>query len=121
ADDALAALARGRASGSGKLVAAATIERQVRRSGAVRSRASRLVWWVAGGLAVVAAALQLARLAGLVGTSVAFVRNVLVEPVELLRNGTPVDTVRPGGTARLARLRDGAGTELSWRLLRPGN
>src|SRR5439155_694590 len=41
ADEALAALARGRAAGSGKLVAAATVERQVRRSGELRSHAGR--------------------------------------------------------------------------------
>src|SRR3989449_9584808 len=74
ADDVLATLARGRASGSAKLVGAATVERQVRSSGEVRSRSGRLGWWVAGGLAVVAAGLLLARRAGLPGTGVAFVR-----------------------------------------------
>jgi hypothetical protein len=57
---------------------------------------------------------------------VAFVHNALVEPVEILRNGTPIDTVPPDGSARLALLRgraDGGGAraELRWRLLRPGN
>ena len=125
ADAALAALTRGRAAGSGKLVAAATVERQVRRSGEVRFRPGRFGWWVAGGLALVAGGLLLARGAGFVGTAVAFVHNALVEPVEILRDGTPIDTVRPEGTARLALFRGRAGggshAELRWRLLRPGN
>src|SRR6059036_529632 len=82
ADEALAALARGRAAGSGKLVAAATVERRVRRSGELRPHSGRLGWWLAGGLAFMAAALLLARGAGFVGTGVAFVHNGLVEPVE---------------------------------------
>src|SRR5213076_2698018 len=128
ADQALAALRRGRAAGSGKLVDAATVERRVRRSGAVRFRLGRFVWWVAGGLAVVGAGLVLARGAGFVGAGVVFVHNALVEPVEIVMDGTPIDTVRPDETARLARLRgrgDGAGGSgragLRWRLMRPGN
>src|SRR6266705_6443 len=105
ADEALAALTRGRAAGSGKLVAAATVDRQVRRSGEVRFRPGRFGWWVAGGLALVAGGLLLARGAGFVGTAVAFVHNALVEPVEILRDGTPIDTVWPEGTARLALFR----------------
>src|SRR5207249_8866922 len=42
AGEALAALARGRAAGSGKLVAAATVERRVRRSGELRPHSGRL-------------------------------------------------------------------------------
>src|SRR5881398_3661070 len=127
ADQALAALRRGRAAGSGKLVDAATVERRVRRSGALRFRPGRFGWWVAAGLALVAGGLLLARGAGFVGAGVAFVHNALVEPVEILRDGTPIDTVRPDETARLAVSRgrgDGAGggrAELRWRLSRPGN
>jgi len=125
ADEALAALTRGRAAGSAKLVAAATVERQVRRSGEVRFRPGRFGWWVAGGLALVAGGLLLARGAGFVGTGVAFAHNALVEPVEILLDGAPIDTVRPEGTARLALLRGrgdgGSHAELRWRLLRPGN
>jgi len=128
ADQALAALRRGRAAGSGKLVDAATVERRVRRSGALRFRPGRFGWWVAAGLALVAGGLLLARGAGFVGAGVAFVHNALVEPVEILRDGTPIDTVRPDETARLAVLRgrgDAAGGNgragLRWRLIRPGN
>src|SRR5437899_12639212 len=45
ADQALAALRRGRAAGSGKLVDAATVERRVRRSGAAPFRPGRFGWW----------------------------------------------------------------------------
>src|SRR5205809_440692 len=64
ADAALAALTRGRAAGSGKLVAAATVERQVRRSGEVRFRPGRFGWWVAGGLALVGPLPEFRRLRG---------------------------------------------------------
>jgi len=126
ADQALAALRRGRAAGSGKLVDAATVERRVRRSGAAPFRSGRFGWWVAGGIALVAGGLLLARGAGFIGSGVAFVHNALVEPVEILLDGTPIDTVRPDGSARLALLRgraDGGGAraEFRWRLLRPGN
>src|SRR6059058_487344 len=122
ADEALAALARGRAAGSGKLVAAATVERRVRRSGELRPHSGRLGWWLAGGLAFMAAALLLARGAGFVGTGVAFVHNGLVEPVEILRDGTAIDTVPPEGTVRLALPRRGTQrADLRWRLIRPGN
>jgi len=69
----------------------------------------------------------LARGAGFVGAGVAFAHNALVEPVEILLDGAPIDTVRPDATARLAVSRgrgDGAGggrAELRWRLIRPGN
>src|SRR6266540_2225214 len=59
ADAVLAALAGGRVSKPGKLVGAATLERQVRRSGEMRTRTA-WVGWVAAGLAVPAAALLLA-------------------------------------------------------------
>jgi hypothetical protein len=61
-----------------------------------------------------------ARRAGYLGSTVAFVDNALVEPVEILRGGAPVDTVGPGATARVS-LPGGRDTGLGWRLLRPGN
>src|SRR6266704_2982708 len=119
ADAVLAALAAGRASGATGLVGARTIERQVRRSGAVRSRTARLGWWAAGALALIVAG-GVARRAGYLGSAAAFVQNSLVEPVEILRDGTPLDTVAPDATARLWLSR-GRDTRLGWRLLRPGN
>jgi serine/threonine-protein kinase len=117
ADAVLAALEARRAATPGKLVGAQTLERQVRRSGAMMRR-SRLGWWLAAGLAVVVAGLLLARRAGFVGAGVLFVHNALVEPVEVLGNGTPLDTVRPDGTVRLVAAPAAA---LTWRLIRPGN
>src|SRR6266516_3362402 len=119
ADEVLAALAAGRASGATGLVGARTLERQVRRSGSMRSRTARLGWWAAGALALVVAG-GVARRAGYLGSAAAFVQNSLVEPVEILRDGTPLDTVAPDATARLWLSR-GRDTRLGWRLLRPGN
>src|SRR5438874_4959874 len=119
ADEVLAALAAGRASGAAGLVGARTLERQVRRSGAVRSRTARLGWWAAGALALIVAG-GVARRAGYLGSSVAFVHNTLVEPVEIVRDGTPVDTVAPDATTRLW-LPPGRDAGLGWRLLRPGS
>src|SRR5436305_604865 len=114
ADEVLAALAAGRASGSTGLVGARTLERQVRRSGEIRSRTARLGWWAAGALAVLVGG-GVARRAGYLGSGVAFVHNALVEPVEILRDGVPLDTVGPDGTRRLwlSRWRD---TGFGWRL-----
>ena len=124
ADAVLAALAAGREAKPGKLLGAATLERQVRRSGEVRSRPrGGRGRWVVGGGAVLAALLLvgwLARRGGYVGTGIAFVHNALVEPVEIVRDGTPVDTVAPDATARLVLGRGGP-AGLRWRLLRPGN
>src|SRR2546427_567133 len=121
ADAVLAALAAGPESQPGTLVGAATLERQVRRSGEVpwRSR-GWLGWWVAGGLAALLVVGWLARLGGYVGTGIAFVHNALVEPVEIVRDGTSVDTVPPDATARLVLGRGGP-AGLRWRLLRPGD
>src|SRR5213080_4274628 len=119
ADEVLAALAAGRASGATGLVGARTLERQVRRSGAVRSRTARLGWWAAGALALIVAG-GVARRAGYLGSAAAFVHNTLVEPVEIVRDGTPVDTVAPGATVRVWAPR-GRDTGLAWRLLRPGS
>src|SRR5256885_1542806 len=99
ADDVLATLARGRAAGSPKLVGAATVERQVRSSGEVRSRSRRLGWWVAGGLAGAAAGLLVARPAGLPWTGGAVVPNPLVAPAENFARGAPLVTERPEGGA----------------------
>ena len=119
ADEVLAALEAGRASGSTGLVGARTLERQVRRSGEMRSRTARLGWWAAGALAVLVGG-GVARRAGYLGSGVAFVHNGLVEPVEILRDGVPSDTVGPDGTQRLWLSR-GRDTGFGWRLLRPGN
>ena len=120
AEAVLAALDAGRAAGSGRLVGAQTLERQVRRSGGVRRGSGRLGWWVAGGLAALMVGAWLARRAGYVGSGVGYLHNALVEPIEVLRGGVPVDTVEPDATARL-RLWGIGGGELGWRLVRPGN
>src|SRR5438094_35962 len=119
ADEVLAALAAGRASGATGLVGARTLERQVRRSGSVRSRTARLGWWAAAALALVVAG-GVARRAGYLGSAAAFVHNGLVEPVEILRDGIPLDTVAPDATTRLW-LQPGRVAGLGWRLLRPGS
>ena len=55
-----------------------------------------------------------------VGPPVVWAHNGLVEPVEILRNGRPVDTLAPDAMARL-RVRPGAVAQVRWRLVRPGN
>src|SRR5207247_1687629 len=74
-----------------------TVERRVRRSGELRPHSGRLGWWLAGGLAFMAAALLLARGAGFVGTGGAVGHNGLGEPVEILGGGTAIDPVPPEG------------------------
>ena len=120
AEGVLAAIDAGRASGSTRLVGAQSLERQVRRSGAVRRVSGALGWWVAGGVTVLLIGGWAARRAGYVGSGFAFVHNALVEPVEVFRGGVPVDTVPPDGTVRVWTGRGGQG-ELSWRMIRPGN
>ena len=120
ADEVLAALQAGRTSGSERLVGPRTLERQVRRSGQVRRRSGRLGWWVAGGLGAALVAGGLARRAGYLGSGVVPLHNALVEPIEILSNGVPVDTVGPEATERLS-LRRGQRGGLRWRLVRPGN
>jgi len=118
ADEVLAALEAGRASGSDRSVGAKTLERQVRRSGQVRRvREARLV----GGRPDRCRARGgwLARRAGYLGSGVASLHNALVEPIEILSNGVPVDTVAPEATERLSLPR-GQRTGLRWRLIRPG-
>jgi len=119
ADAVLAALEAGRASGSERSVGAQTLERQVRRSGQVRRGSKRLGWWVAGVLGVALVAGWLARRAGYLGSGVASLHNALVEPIEVLSNGVPVDTVAPEATERL-NLPRGQRAGLRWRLIRPG-
>jgi len=119
ADEVVAALDAGRTSGSERLVGAQTLERQVRRSGQVR-RPARVGWWVAGVLSVALVAGWLARRAGYLGSGVASLHNALVEPIEILSNGVPVDTVAPEATERLTLTR-GQRTGLGWRIVRPGN
>src|SRR6266511_1211849 len=118
----LAGVSAGRASKSGKVVGAATLERQVRRSGDSqgRSRYGRLGRWVAGVAVAVLAGGWLAWRAGYLGSSVGVVHNALVEPVEILRDGSPVDTVAPDAALRLALPR-AAEARFRWRLLRPGS
>src|SRR5216110_2470891 len=120
ADDVLAALDSGRTSGSEGLVGAHTLERQVRRSGQVRRGSGRLGWWVAGVLGAALVAGGLARRGGYLGPGVASVHNALVEPLEILSHGVPVDIVAPEATQRLG-LRRGQRGELRWRLIRPGS
>jgi len=120
ADEVLAALDAGRASGSERLVGAQTLERQVRRSGQVRRRSGRVAWSVAALLGAALVAAGLARRAGYIGSGVASLHNALVEPIEIRSNGVPVDTVAPEATERLSLPRGQRGG-LRWRLVRPGN
>ena len=118
ADEVLAALQVGRASGSSRLVGVATVERKV-YGRQPPSRWRGMGWWafgaaVIGGLGVWYGARQ-----GYIGKSVVWAQNALVEPVEILRNGTPVDTVLPDAMARVWVSRR-SHTELRWRVVRPG-
>jgi protein kinase-like protein len=117
AEAVLAALAAGRGSGSTREVGVKTLERQVRRSGEVRPGSRRLMWWGGGVLAALLVAAWLARRAGYLGSGIVYVRNGLIEPIELLRDGAPPDTIASDGTVRLT-LGRGA---VRWRLVRPGN
>ncbi len=122
AEEVLAALDAGRASGPAKLVGAKSVEREVRSSRSVRPpvrRSARSGWVVVVAGAVVVGGAWFARRAGFIGTGVVFVHNALVEPVEILKDGAPVDTVRPESTMRLF-LQRGAGADFRWRLIRPG-
>jgi serine/threonine-protein kinase len=75
-----------------------------------------------GGIGVVVGALGLwfAAWQGYVGGSVVWARNSLMDPVEILRNGTPVDTVGPEAAERVT-VPAGAAGQFRWRLLRRGN
>ncbi len=117
ADEVLGALREGSASGSPRLVGAASVERQLRRSREAKLQVRAVGWGVLAGVGVGALGLWYAARQGYVGPPVVWAANSLLEPVEILRNGTPTDTVTPGGTARL---RARAGVQLRWRLLSPG-
>ena len=121
-DEVLAALRAGRASGATQLVGAASVERQVRRSGELRPAPSRLRWWLLGAVAValgVGAVWYLGR-TGVIGSEVVWAHNALVEPVEILRDGSPLDTVAPEASVRLTLAR-GTRAVFRWRLIRPGS
>jgi len=118
ADEVLAALQVGRASGSGRLVGVATVERQVQ----ARLRPSRwrdMGWWAFAAVVLGGAGWWYGTRQGYIGTSVLWAQNGLVEPVEILRNGTPVDTVAPNAMARL-RVSRRSLTNVRWRVLGPG-
>ena len=118
ADEVLAALQVGRASGSARLVGAATVERQAygRRS---PTRWREMGWWAFAAVLIGGVGLWYGSRQGYIGRSVVWARNSLVEPVEILRNGAPVDTVVPDAMARLWVSRRSA-VEVRWRVLRPG-
>jgi hypothetical protein len=118
ADEVLAVLQRGRTSGSTKLVGAATVERKV-QAREQPSRWREMGWWAFGATLVGALALWFGMRQGYIGSSVAWARNSLVEPVEVLRNGVPVDTIAPDAMVRLRVPRRSA-AEPRWRLIRPG-
>jgi len=118
ADEVLGALREGSASGSPRLVGAASVERQLRRSREAKLQVRAVGWGVLAGVGIGVLGLWYAARQGYIGPPVVWAANALLEPVEILRNGTPMDTVAPGATARL---RARAGVELRWRLLSPGN
>jgi hypothetical protein len=126
-DEVLAALRAGRASGSARLVGTATVERKVQSRhppGGPRrlSRPGRwreMGWWAFGAALVVAVALWYGARQGYIGRSVVWALNSLVEPIEILRHGIPVDTVVPGELVRLRVSRRSASAP-RWRIIRPG-
>jgi hypothetical protein len=94
------------------------VVRRAQTAGAVGSHLRASLWWAAG-VAMGVGGLWFAARQGYVGRSTTWVENALIEPVEILRNGVPVDTIAPNATERL-RGRRGPVAELRWRLLRPG-
>src|SRR5881296_3322238 len=121
-DEVLMGLRAGRASGPTQLVGAVSVERQVRRSGELRPPRSRLGWWLLGAVAAalgVWAVWYLGR-TGVIGSGVVWVHNALAEPVEILRDGSPFDTVAPEASVRLMLAR-GTRAVFRWRLIRPGS
>lgn len=96
-----------------------TVERKIaERPHPTRWRA--MGWWGIAAAVIGGLGLWYGMRQGFIGGSVVWAQNSLVEPVEILRNGSPVDTVGPDARARL-RISARSSTELRWRLLRPGN
>src|SRR5437899_2420594 len=120
ADEVLAALQEGRASGSPRLVGAGSVERKVRRSRETRWQVRAWGWGGRAGGVVGVLGLWYAGRQGYVRPPVVWAHNALVEPAEILRNGQSVDTVAPDAMVRL-RVPRTALAEFRWRLLRPGN
>src|SRR3989442_12272834 len=90
ADEVLAALDAGRASGSDRSVGAKTLERQVRRSGQVRRGPRRLGWWAAGVIGAALVAGWAAPPARHFGSSGAAPPNPPGRPSETLSNRLPL-------------------------------
>ena len=119
ADEVLAALQVGRAAGSSRLVGVATVERKVHAGG--RSNRWRDMGWVAfAALVIGGGAVWYGGREGYIGRKVVWARNSLVEPVEIVRNGVPMDTVAPGGQAKVWTGRRSQAA-FAWRVLRPGS
>src|SRR3989441_1696314 len=98
ADEVLAALDAGRASGSDRSVGAKTLERQVRRSGQVRRGPRRLGWWAAGVIGAALAAGGVGRPGRAFGSGGAVRHNTLVEPIETLFYSNAQGNVTPETT-----------------------
>jgi hypothetical protein len=118
ADEVLAALQVGRASGSAGLVGAATVERKV-QSGQRPARWREMGWWAFAAVLLGGVGWWYGTRQGYIGTSVVWAQNGLVEPVEIVRNGAPVDTVAPDAMVRLRVSRRSA-ANVRWRVLGPG-
>ncbi len=103
----------------GDLVGLATVERKVREASTATSRIWATTLWISGVLVGVVG-LWWAGREGLVGRPLVLVQNGLVEPVEILRNGVPVDTIAPNHVVRMRIWRESAAAA-RWRLIRPGN
>lgn len=118
ADEVLAALQVGRASGSARMVGTATVERKARgRPSSGRWR--EMGWWAFAAVVIGGAGFWYASRQGYIGQSVVWALNSLVEPIEILRHGVPVDTVAPGELLRL-RVSRRAAAAPGWRVIRPG-
>ena len=104
---------------AGDLVDLATVERKVRQAGTARSRMRATTLWVSG-VVVGVLGLWWAGREGVVGRPIVLVQNGLVEPVEILRDGVPAETIAPHHTMRM-RLWRGSSSAARWRLVRPGN
>ena len=85
-----------------------------------RIRWREMGWWAFAAVLIGVLGLWYGTRQGFIGGSIVWAQNTLVEPVEILQNGAPVDTVVPAAKARL-EISPRWSTELRWRLLRPGN